>query len=134
RVGDRLARLAHEPERLAVVDDDAYRPGMPDDLALDDLAVLVAPALAADGRYPPAPDLVGVNPLECHAARLPAPRRRRALRGRTARPRRSRGPSSRRAGRSHDSHPGRRTRRLGYGRRAARAAPHRGGRPRPAPG
>ena len=30
---DRLARLAHEPERLAVVDDDADRAGVADDLA-----------------------------------------------------------------------------------------------------
>src|SRR5512133_641593 len=50
RGADRLARLAHEPERLPVVADDADRPVVADDLAGRLLAVLVAERLLADGE------------------------------------------------------------------------------------
>ena len=43
---DRLARLAHEPQLVAVEHDDADRAGVGDELALDLLAVLVAERVA----------------------------------------------------------------------------------------
>src|SRR5512132_1401059 len=49
-LADGLARLAHEPERPAVVADDADRAGVADDLARRLLAVLVAKRLLADGE------------------------------------------------------------------------------------
>ena len=47
-VADRLARLAHEPDVLAVVGDDRHRAGMRDPLARDLLAVLVAERALVD--------------------------------------------------------------------------------------
>src|SRR5204862_3248830 len=45
---DHLARLAHEPDVVVVVGDDRCGVLAADELALDDLAVLVAEALDAD--------------------------------------------------------------------------------------
>src|SRR3712207_6874981 len=62
-LADHLARLPDQVHALAVVSQDGHRARMADDLALDLLAVVVVhEALDADGRDPPAPDLLAPHP------------------------------------------------------------------------
>ena len=69
-LADRLARLADEPEVLAVEHHDAHRAGMGDELALDLLAVLVAEAAALDREELALVDRLAAGALEpgAHAA------------------------------------------------------------------
>src|SRR5215208_4839984 len=61
---DGLARLAHEPQLLAVQDDDPDCTGVDDDVALGVLAVLVAERLAADAEELALQEGLGVGALE----------------------------------------------------------------------
>src|SRR3954466_8900104 len=79
---------------------------MADDLPLGLLAVVVAEAVLADAGDLAAPDLLAADSLKCHRsglqARCPLPGRP----GRTARPRRGRGPWYERGGRTRGSRRG----------------------------
>src|SRR5215210_6734977 len=64
RRADRLPRLAHEPQLLAVQHDDPDGAGVDDDLALGVLAVLVAERLPADAEEFALEEGLGVGALE----------------------------------------------------------------------